>query len=340
MGPWRTMKVDAAVGIGLAGTAVAARRAEDAGFDAVWTVERSHDAFLPLVLAAEHTQRVQVGTAVVVVRDGRDPLTVATKAHDLQLWSRGRFVLGLGVPPGADPGRLRDFVLTVRALWANWNEGVALDDRHAVPHHADPGPNPFGPPRIFVAGDSTAATDIAGEVADGLFCHPLGSALQFWTTTAPALERGLARRGRSRRDVEVSVPCLVATGRTDEELDRAVVAARQQVAFHGANPALRPVLDLHGMGDLATALASAARRGAWDEAGDLVTDEVLSTFAAVGSPYEVGRQLAERYGAAASRITLDVPYAADPAAAADTLDAVRDGFEDALRTGSLLTADR
>ena len=73
----------------------AARAIEAAGYDGIYTFEGQHDAMFPLLLAAEHTERVQLTTAVVIAF-ARNPMTLAQTAYDLQLASRGRFNLGLG----------------------------------------------------------------------------------------------------------------------------------------------------------------------------------------------------------------------------------------------------
>jgi len=340
------MRLDAALGIGLGGTVAAARSAEEAGYDGVWTVETRHDAFLPLVLAAEHTQRLQLGTAIAVAL-ARNPMTVATKGHDLGLWSRGRFVLGLGsqvrphiqrrfsMPWSRPADRMREFVLAIRAIWSCWNDGTTLDFRGDFYSHtlmtpfSHPGPNPFGAPPIFLAGVGEQMTEVAGEVADGFFCHAFSTPAHFRNVTVPSLQRGLVRAGRTLDDIEISVPSFVVTGSDEDELARAERAVRQQIAFYGSTPAYRGVLDLHGWGALHEELHAASRRGEWERMADLVDDEVLAAFAVVGAPYSVGRELHRRYGEHAGRLTLDVPYASDPAAAAGLLEAVRDGLDDA-----------
>jgi alkanesulfonate monooxygenase SsuD/methylene tetrahydromethanopterin reductase-like flavin-dependent oxidoreductase (luciferase family) len=71
------------------------RAAEEIGFDGIWTSETAHDAFLPLVLAAEHSQRLSLGTSIAVAFS-RSPATLAYIAWDLARLSKGRFILGLG----------------------------------------------------------------------------------------------------------------------------------------------------------------------------------------------------------------------------------------------------
>ena len=73
----------------------AAKAAEDAGFDAIWSMEAGNDGFLPLALAAEHTKRIKMGPAVAIAFP-RSPMAIAYTSYDLARLSVGRFVLGLG----------------------------------------------------------------------------------------------------------------------------------------------------------------------------------------------------------------------------------------------------
>jgi alkanesulfonate monooxygenase SsuD/methylene tetrahydromethanopterin reductase-like flavin-dependent oxidoreductase (luciferase family) len=71
------------------------KAADEMGFDGIWTSETAHDAFLPLVLAAEHSQRVNLGTSIAVAFP-RTPAILAHIAWDLARYSQGRFRIGLG----------------------------------------------------------------------------------------------------------------------------------------------------------------------------------------------------------------------------------------------------
>jgi probable F420-dependent oxidoreductase len=116
----------------------AAVRHEAGGYDGIWTSESKHDPFLPLVVAAEHTRRLEIGTAIAVAF-ARSPMTVAYAAHDLQAYSGRRFTLGLGtqvkphierrfsMPWSRPAARMREYIAALHAIWASWNEGSALD---------------------------------------------------------------------------------------------------------------------------------------------------------------------------------------------------------------------
>ena len=71
------------------------RQAEAIGFDGLWTSETAHDPFLPLTLAAEHSQTLALGASIAVAFP-RSPTILAHIAWDLAQFSQGRFRLGLG----------------------------------------------------------------------------------------------------------------------------------------------------------------------------------------------------------------------------------------------------
>jgi probable F420-dependent oxidoreductase len=128
----------------------------------------------------------------------------------------------------------------------------------------------------------------------------------------PALERGFAKSGRSRTDFEVCGPLFVVTGTDDEELERARVGTKQQIAFYGSTPAYRGVLELHGWGELQGELNTRSKRGEWTEMGELITDDILETFAVVAAPEDIPARLLERYGDLVDRLSFYAPYQSDP----------------------------
>ncbi len=320
------MKVDATLGFDPADAAATAATAEAAGYDGVWTAETAHDPFLPLALAAERTTRVELGTGIAVAF-ARNPMTLAVVANDLQALSRGRFVLGLGsqikphiekrysMPWSHPAARMRELVLAMRAIWASWADGSRLFFRGQFYRHTlmpplfDPGPNPYGTAKVFLAAVGPRMTEVAGEVADGLLVHGFTTERYLREVTLPALERGLAAGGRSRANVEISLPGMVVTGATDAEVDASARAVRAQLAFYGSTPAYRPVLELHGWGDLHAELHARSKRGEWEAMADLVDDEVLGTFAVVAPLADVPRRVLELFGDVVDRFTVYAPGA-------------------------------
>ena len=131
------MRIDGGLGFDPAGAIESARLAEQVGYDGIWSAETSHDPFLPLALAAEHTERIELGTGIAVAF-ARNPMTLAQVANDLQTMSEGRFLLGLGSQikphiekrfsmPWSHPApRMQELILAIRAIWASWSDGSRL----------------------------------------------------------------------------------------------------------------------------------------------------------------------------------------------------------------------
>ena len=324
------MKVDGGIG----GTTIAelakqARELEGLGYDGIMTAETSHDPFLQLVIAAEHTERVEIATGIAVAF-ARNPMNLANLGHDLQTYSGGRAIVGLGsqIKPHIEKrfsmewshpaARMRELILAMRAIWACWNEGVPLDFRGEFYRHTlmtpffNPGPTGHGPPKVFLAAVGEHMTEVAGEVADGILVHGFTTERYVREVTMPAVARGLAKAGRSRERFEVSGPLFVVTGGNDEEVERAKAGTRQQIAFYGSTPNYRPVLDLHGWGELQPELNALSKQGKWVEMGDLIDDEMLSTFAVIAGPDDVAAELARRYGGLVDRCSFYAPYRSDP----------------------------
>jgi probable F420-dependent oxidoreductase len=324
------MKVDTGVmAPSLSDIGPRARELERQGYDGLLTAETGHDAFLPIVLAAEHTERIELATGIAVAF-ARTPMVLAYTANDLQQMSKGRFVLGLGSQikphiekrfsmPWSHPARrMREYILALQAIWSAWNEQTPLKFegefyRHTLmtPFFA-PNPNPFGAPKVFLAAVGEKMTEVAGEVADGIIIHGFTTERYVKEVTMPAIERGLQASGRERSSFQVSGPLFVVTGRNDEEMATAARGVRQQIAFYGSTPAYRGVLELHGWGDLQTELNGLSKQGRWVEMGELIDDQILQAFAVVADPEGVGAELKRRYGGIVDRCSFYAPYHTDP----------------------------
>ncbi|MDH4145269.1 MAG: TIGR03617 family F420-dependent LLM class oxidoreductase, partial [Acidimicrobiia bacterium] len=327
--------LDARLRTGLAHAADDARDAEEVGFDGAWSTENQSDPFLPLAVAAEHTARLELGPSVAIAF-ARTPMTVAHLASDLQRYSQGRFVLGLGsqikphiekrfsMPWSRPAARMREFVLALRAIWATWERGEPLAHRGEFYTHTlmtpafTPPENPFGPPPVYLAGVGPLMTEVAGEVADGLLAHPFLTERYLHEVTVPALEAGLAKAGKAMDGFEIGLSAFVALDEADVE------AVRRQISFYGSTPAYRPVLDLHGWGELQTELNALSKQGRWDDMVGLVDDEVLAAMCSVGNPAEVAADLRRRYGRVAQRIRFNRPGDVPPPRQfAELVDAMR-----------------
>ena len=324
------MKVDGGLGFGgsTEGVGALAKAQEDAGYDGIWTAETSHDPFFPLLLAAETTDTIQLGTGIAVAF-ARSPMTTAVTANDLQLASKGRFLLGLGsqikphiekrfsMPWSHPAARMREFVLAMRAIWDSWNDSTKLEFRGEFYTHTlmtpffNPGPNPYGPPKVFLAAVGEKMTEVCGEVCDGMLVHGFTTESYIRSVTLPALERGMKKGGRSSSDFELSIPAFVVTGTNDEETEKAAVGVRRQIAFYGSTPAYATVFEHHGWNDLHPKLNAMSKQGQWEEMGEAITDEVLDAFAVVATPDKVAEGLRGRYGDILDRLSFYAPYAGD-----------------------------
>ena len=314
------MKLDATLAGDIGAIAEQSTAAELQGYDGVWVAEVATDPFLPLAVAAQHTASVTLGTSIAVAL-ARNPMTLATIGNDLQRASDGRFVLGLGTQikphltrrfsmPWTQPAaRMREMILAIRAIWSCWNEDTPLDFRGEFYTHTlmtpffNPGPNPHGPPPIFLAAVGPLMTAVAAELADGLFLHPFTTERYLHEVTLPALNDALDGAGRDRSDLVVCLPAFVVTGRNDEELAASADRARMQIAFYGSTPAYRGVLELHGWGDLHQRLNALSKTGGWAQMATLVDDEVLAAFAVVGLVEDAATQLRSRYGGIVDRLS-------------------------------------
>jgi probable F420-dependent oxidoreductase len=330
------MDVDGGIGFDPAGVIETTEWAERVGYDGIWSAEVNHDPFLPLALAAEHSERLMLGTGIAVAF-ARNPMNLAMVANDLQVLSKGRFMLGLGSQikphiekrfsmPWSHPApRMRELILAIRAIWAAWADGSRLAFRGEFYRHTlmtpmfDPGPHPYGDPRIFLAAVGEKMTEVAGEVADGLLSHGFTTERYLREVSVPALQRGLAASGRDRSDVQISYPGFVVTGADEAGVEAAAAAVKSQLAFYGSTPAYRPVLELHGWGDLQTELNTLSKRGAWTEMAGLIDDEVLNTFAVVAPIDDVAGIVLKRFGDVVDRFNFYAPYPMEPERWAEVL---------------------
>src|SRR3954447_15408335 len=244
-----TVLLDAALlSTGIDDIPATARDLEVRGYAGVWASEVDHDPFLPLLQAGQATDRLQVGTAIAVAF-ARSPMTLATTAYDLQRYTRGRFVLGLGTQikahverrfsmPWSPPvARMREYVGALRAIWGAWQEGTPLrfqgeHYRHTLmtPMFA-PDAHEWGAPPVYLAAVGPGMTRLVGEVADGLLVHGFTTERYLRERTLPALEEGLAAAGRTREQVTVTLPGLVVSGRDNAGMAAAAAAVKATIAF-------------------------------------------------------------------------------------------------------------
>jgi probable F420-dependent oxidoreductase len=323
------VKVDGSIGSNLEKVTAEAQEAEAAGYDGIWSAEVSHDPFFPLLLGAQSTERLELGTGIAVAF-ARNPMTLASIGNDLNWYAKGRFLLGLGSQikahvtkrfsmPWSHPApRMRELILAMRAIWDCWNNGSKLEFRGDFYTHTlmtpffNPGPNPYGPPKVFLAAVGELMTEVAGEVCDGIIIHGFTTERYLREVTVPALDRGMAKSGRARSEFEISFPAFIVSGTTEEEMAAAITGTKQQIAFYGSTPAYKSVFELHGWDDLQPELNRLSKLGDWVKMGEIIDDDVLDAFAIVGEPEEIPGKIKARVGDVVDRVSFYTPYSSDP----------------------------
>jgi probable F420-dependent oxidoreductase len=301
--------------------AAAARAMEAAGYDTLLTMENKHDPFLAHAVAAVNTDRVELGTSVAIAFP-RSPMVVANACWDLQVASRGRFVLGLGpqirphnerrfsVPWTAPAPRLREYVQALRAIWTTWENGERLkfEGKHytftLMPPYFMPPSYGMRMVPVTLAAVGPHALRLAGEVADGVRLHGFCTRRYLTEAILPRVQEGMAKSGRRRAHFEIAGGGFVATGADRDTVAKAVEVVRGRVAFYGSTPGYWPVLELHGLGDLGRELNAMSKQGKWAEMAGRVSDEVVHLFAAVGTHAELPAVLTERFGGLTDALNL------------------------------------
>ena len=309
------------------------------GADGLFTFEGQHDVFFPLLIAAGTTS-LDLMTNVAIAPP-RSPLHMAHSAYDLQLYSGGRFRLGLGSQikvhiekrygsKWESPApRMAEAVSAIKAIFAAWEGQARLDFRGDFYTHTimapnfNPGPNPFGPPAVLLGALGPVMTRTAAEVADGLLVMPFNSARHFADRTVPAIAEGLRRSGRTFDEFQIIAQAMVAVGRDDAELATAINGVASLIAFYGSTPAYLPVLQAEGWDDIQPELNALSKQGEWKQMGTLVDDDILRTFAVVAEPDQVGDELLARFGDLVDRVSFYAPYQATAGAFAPAIERLR-----------------
>jgi probable F420-dependent oxidoreductase len=320
------MKVETALPIGdLSQVPSAAREAEELGYDGVLSFEVGHDPFLPLAIAAQHTQRVTLGSAVAIAFP-RSPMSVAQMAWDIQALSQGRLLLGLGTqvkghnerrygtPWPSPPGpRLREYILVLRAIWDSWQNKTRPNFRGK--HYTytlmtpffDPGPLEHPHVPIHISAVNPYMCRLAGELCDGIRLHTFCTPKYLREVIVPNIEAGAKKADRSLKDIDISGGGFIITGENEEDVEKRKEATRAQIAFYGSTRTYKGVMDLHGWGDTCLRLHRLSVEGKWAEMGQQISDEMLDQFAVIGTYDQIAAKIRERWGGIVDRIALPLP---------------------------------
>jgi probable F420-dependent oxidoreductase len=322
------MKLDASLGTEgkyLRNIADTARAAESLGFAGLWTSETKHDSFLPLAIAADVTENIELGTSVAIAFS-RSPMEVAQTAWDLQDLSGGRLILGLGtqvkahvkhrfsMPWDRPVARLGEYILALRAIWQSFQTEGPLNFHGEFYEHTlmtpffNPGPMEYPEIPVHIAGVNTRLATLAGELCDGFHVHPFHSPEYIRRTVEPAIAEGTKKVGRDPGEVELVTSVFVVTGENAAEVEEQREKTRAQISFYASTPTYRTVLEAHGWEVVGEKLGRLARDRKWDEMPKHITDEMLCAFAVEAAPKEIGPALRERYEGLIGRVALYVPF--------------------------------
>ncbi|MFO7538754.1 MAG: TIGR03617 family F420-dependent LLM class oxidoreductase, partial [Chloroflexota bacterium] len=294
--------------------------AETIGFDGLWTAETNSDPFLPLTLAAEHSQRLTLGTGIAVTFP-RSPTTLAHLAWDLARYSNGRFILGLGaqvkahnerrfgVPWQKPITKMRETIEGIRAVWYNWQNGTPLNYEgeffrlNLMTPFFSTGPLETSPPPIYIAAVNEKMLRLAGSHCDGVHLHPLHTVSYLRDFAQPKLMAGLAQSGRSREAFTCAAGIFVIPTDGPKAAAHYEAYVRQQISFYMSTPAYRVVVEMHGWQEAAFKLSKMARRGQWADMPALISDEMLAEFAVRGPWADLPGLVRAKYNGLLDRVS-------------------------------------
>ena len=304
--------------------AALARFADETGFDGIWTFETAHEPFLPLVLAAEHSRRLSLGTSIAVAFP-RSPMILAQIAWDLARFSQGRFILGLGTQVKGHNERrfgvkwerpvdkMREVILALRAIWDCWQNQTGLNFQGEfykltlMTPFFSPAPHEYSRIPIFVAGVNRRMCELAGELCEGFHVHPLHTSRYLQDKILPNIEIGLTRSQRKRSDIELSSSIFVIPTDDSAQAIKFADEVRRQISFYASTPPYRPVFELEGWGAVADELKALAARGRWNDMPALISDEILERFALRGSWTELPAKVSQKYDGLLDRVSYYFP---------------------------------
>jgi probable F420-dependent oxidoreductase len=304
---------------------VDAQRVESLGYDRLLASENKEDPFVTIAVAAERTTHLKLGTSVVIAF-ARSPAVTAMFAWSMQKLSRGRFTLGLGSQVKAHIQRrfgireytpagtwMREYVQAVRAYWDCWQNGTPLDfhgaryDINLMVPQFNPGPIAHPAIPVHVAGVNPFMSQVAGEVADILGPHPICTRSYIEQVMLPAVAKGAKKAGRDPAEIGIAMRSLIATGPDEATLAGRIEAVRARVAFYASTPGYRAVFAHHGLEALAKDLSALSRAQRWEEMPPLIDDDMLHSFAVIGTYDQIVERMRERSAGLAASAEFSIP---------------------------------
>lgn len=298
---------------------------EETGFNCLWTSETKHNPFLPLVLAAENTKKMELGTAITVAL-ARSPTVIAYTSWDLAQLSNGRFILGLGTQVRGHIQRrfgmewnspiekLQEMILAIRSIWNSWQNQIPLNFKGKYFHlnlmtpFFNPGPIETPNIPIYIAGVNKKLCKTAGSLCDGFHIHPLHTQKYIQDFIIPNIQLGAEEANRSVKDVTLSGSAFVITGPDEKSINKQKEFVRSQIAFYASTPSYAKVFELHGWSQISTELNKLVSLGNFKEMASLITDEMLETISIIGEPNEIAPLALKKYNGLLDRINFYIPF--------------------------------
>jgi probable F420-dependent oxidoreductase len=277
-----------------------AQFADQAGFDGIWTFETAHEPFLPLVLAAEHSHRLSLGTSIAVAF-ARSPTILGHNER--------RF----GVKWEKPVDKMREVILAIRAIWGCWQSQTRLNFHgeffklDLMTPFFSPAPHEYHRIPIFVAGVNRRMCQLGGELCEGFHVHPLHTARYLNEVVLPNIQQGLEKAGRQRQAIELSSSIFVIPTDDATQAARYEMEVRQQISFYASTPPYRPVFELEGWGDVADQLKAMAARGRWHEMPGLISDGMLDRLILRGTWSELPKKVLNKYSGLLDRVSYYFP---------------------------------
>ncbi|HEY1974800.1 MAG TPA: TIGR03617 family F420-dependent LLM class oxidoreductase [Pseudonocardia sp.] len=321
------MKVYAGMkaGLPLARVPDYARRIEELGFDGLRIPETLQDPLLVATLAVEHTQRLEIGTGVMLAFP-RSPMVTAMTSWELQRMSGGRFMLGLGsqvrgnivgrfsVPWSAPVPLMRDYISSLRAIWNSFQPGQPLN--HVTENYSftrlqpffNPGPIDHPDIPVHLGGVGVEMCELAGAAAEGIITHPTNSSHDYLDKVVrPALAAGASAAGRPGTEIPVVAMVPMITGTDAAALARECDAQRRIFALLYSTPNYAATLRTVGLEELGDQLHALSRRQRWADMAALVTDDMLEVIAPIALHDDLAPALLRRYTGLTSGLLLMPP---------------------------------
>lgn len=301
-----------------------ARRVEALGYDGIVTAHTGHDPLLPLAIAAVNTERITLGTAVLIAFP-RTPMVTAMEAWDLQKASKGRLLLGLGtqvkghnirrfsvewLPPGP---RLREYIQCMRAIWDCWQNGTKPEfvgqyyQFTLMTPFFNPGPIEHPHIPIYISAVNPYNCRTIGMLCDGARIHGFNTPRYLREVILPNIEAGARKAGRSLKEIDIAGGGFVATGKTWSDVEQAREQVRSQVAFYASTRTYKAVLDLHGWGETCDKLNRMVAEGKWNELASQITDEMLDEFCVSGTYDDIVPRIQKHFDGMVTRHMLGLP---------------------------------